>query len=259
MSDESIFAAALGKAPGAERRISWTGRAAATSPSAGAFERLLEADEPDRRHPRTRPRRRPDRRPGEGEPPLLPERVFAGRFKLRQKLGEGGMGEVWVADQAAPVQRRVAIKVVRPGLDSERMLARFDQERQALALMDHPEYRQGPRRRRGRGRPYFVMELIKGVPITEYCDRARLSPRERLALFVPVCEAVQHAHQKGVVHRDLKPSNILVALYDGRPVPKVIDFGIAKATGPRLTDRSIYTEVGALIGTLEYMAPSRPS
>ena len=187
----------------------------------------------------------------------MPERVFAGRFKLRQKLGEGGMGEVWVADQAAPVQRRVAIKVVRPGLDSERMLARFDQERQALALMDHPNIAKVLDAGEAEGRPYFVMELIKGVPITEYCDRARLSPRERLALFVPVCEAVQHAHQKGVVHRDLKPSNILVALYDGRPVPKVIDFGIAKATGPRLTDRSIYTEVGALIGTLEYMAPEQ--
>ena len=187
----------------------------------------------------------------------MPERVFAGRFKLRQKLGEGGMGEVWVADQAAPVQRRVAVKVVRPGLDSERMLARFDQERQALALMDHPNIAKVLDAGEADGRPYFVMELIKGVPITEYCDRARLSPRERLALFVPVCEAVQHAHQKGVVHRDLKPSNILVALYDGRPVPKVIDFGIAKATGPRLTDRSIYTEVGALIGTLEYMAPEQ--
>ncbi len=167
------------------------------------------------------------------------------------------MGEVWVADQAAPVQRRVAIKVIRPGLDSERMLARFDQERQALALMDHPNIAKVLDAGEADGRPYFVMELIKGVPITEYCDRARLSPRERLALFVPVCEAVQHAHQKGVVHRDLKPSNILVALYDGRPVPKVIDFGIAKATGQRLTDRSIYTEVGALIGTLEYMAPEQ--
>ena len=155
------------------------------------------------------------------------------------------------------MQRRVAIKVVRPGLDSERMLARFDQERQALALMDHPNIAKVLDAGEADGRPYFVMELIKGVPITEYCDRARLSPRERLALFVPVCEAVQHAHQKGVVHRDLKPSNILVALYDGRPVPKVIDFGIAKATGARLTDRSIYTEVGALIGTLEYMAPEQ--
>ena len=236
-----------------------TGLAAATTPSAGASTACSR--------PTTRPAASSNAAPtparprprGQDGPPLLPERVFAGRFKLRQKLGEGGMGEVWVADQAAPVQRRVAIKVVRPGLDSERMLARFDQERQALALMDHPNIAKVLDAGEADGRPYFVMELIKGVPITEYCDRARLSPRERLALFVPVCEAVQHAHQKGVVHRDLKPSNILVALYDGRPVPKVIDFGIAKATGRRLTDRSIYTEVGALVGTLEYMAPSRRS
>ena len=162
------------------------------------------------------------------------------------------MGTVYMAEQEKPVRRRVALKIIKPGMDTDQVVARFEAERQALALMDHHSiakvFDAGATET---GRPYFVKELIKGVPITEYCDRARLSPRERLALFVPVCEAVQHAHQKGVVHRDLKPSNILVALYDGRPVPKVIDFGIAKATGPRLTDRSIYTEVGALIGTLE--------
>ncbi len=288
MSDESIFAAALSKAPGAERCAFLEEACGSDDALRRRIERLLESDGQAGGILTCGPDAGPTEAPGQGGPPLLPERVFAGRFKLRQKLGEGGMGEVWVADQAAPVQRRVAIKVVRPGLDSERMLARFEQERQALALMDHPniakvldagvtgEVEGGGLRVAGRedneafspstrhapptthsGRPYFVMELIKGVPITDYCDRARLSPRERLALFVPVCEAVQHAHQKGVVHRDLKPSNILVALYDGRPVPKVIDFGIAKATGPRLTDRSIYTEVGALIGTLEYMAPEQ--
>ena len=191
-------------------------------------------------------------------PPLADDRTFAGRFRLRQPLGDGGMGEVWVADQTEPVQRRVALKVVRPGFDSARLLARFDQERQALALMDHPNIAKvldaGIDEA---GRPYFVMELIKGVPITEFCDTAKLSPRQRLELFVPVCQAVQHAHQKGVIHRDLKPSNILVALYDSKPVPKVIDFGVAKATGPRLTERSVYTEVGALIGTLEYMSPEQ--
>ena len=257
MSDESIFAAALDKAPGAERRAFLDEACGSNHDLRHRIELLLEADD------RTAGilERGPDGGPNDAlcpdGPSLLAERVFAGRFKLRQKLGEGGMGEVWVADQAAPVQRRVAIKVVRPGLDSERMLARFDQERQALALMDHPNIAKVLDAGEAEGRPYFVMELIKGVPITEYCDRARLSPRDRLALFVPVCEAVQHAHQKGVVHRDLKPSNILVALYDGRPMPKVIDFGIAKATGPRLTDRSIYTEVGALVGTLEYMAPEQ--
>jgi len=138
------------------------------------------------------------------------------------------------------------------------MLARFDQERQALALMDHPNIAKVlDAGLDDVSRPYFVMELIKGVPITKYCDEARLSPRERLELFISVCHAVQHAHQKGIIHRDLKPSNILVALYDGKPVPKIIDFGVAKATGPRLTEQSIYTEVGALIGTLEYMSPEQ--
>ena len=257
MNDESIFAAALGKAPGAERCAFLDEACGSDHDRRRRVERLLEADDRTAGILERGPDAGPTDAPGPDEPLLLPERVFAGRFKLRQKLGEGGMGEVWVADQAAPVQRRVAIKVIRPGLDSERMLARFDQERQALALMDHPNIAKVLDAGEADGRPYFVMELIKGVPITDYCDRARLSPRERLAVFVPVCEAVQHAHQKSVVHRDLKPSNILVALYDGRPVPKVIDFGIAKATGPRLTDRSIYTEVGALIGTLEYMAPEQ--
>jgi serine/threonine protein kinase len=191
------------------------------------------------------------------EPVLAADRLFAGRFKLRQKLGEGGMGEVWVADQLEPVRRRVALKVIRPGLDSARMLVRFDQERQALALMDHPNIAKVLDAGVTEGQPYFVMELIKGVSITQYCDEAKLTPRERLELFVPVCQAVQHAHQKGIIHRDIKPSNILVALYDGRPVPKVIDFGVAKATGPRLTAQSICTEVGALIGTVEYMSPEQ--
>ncbi len=257
MSDESIFAAALDKAPGAERRAFLDEACGDDSALRLRIERLLEADDQTAGILERGPDAGSIEAPGSDDPQLLPERVFAGRFKLRQKLGEGGMGEVWVADQGAPVQRRVAVKVIRPGLDSERMLARFEQERQALVLMDHPNIAKVLDAGEADGRPYFVMELIKGVPITDYCDRARLSPRERLALFVPVCEAVQHAHQKGVVHRDLKPSNILVALYDGRPVPKVIDFGIAKATGPRLTDRSIYTEVGALVGTLEYMAPEQ--
>ncbi len=261
MREETIFAAARETTDPAKRAVYLEVACAGDVELRRRIERLLEADGQPGDILAGGPDAGPTDALEESGPPLLPERVFAGRFKLRQKLGEGGMGEVWVADQAAPVQRRVAIKVVRPGLDSERMLARFDQERQALALMDHPNIAKvldaGMTAEVEFGRPYFVMELIKGVPITEYCDRAKLSPRERLALFVPVCEAVQHAHQKGVVHRDLKPSNILVALYDGRPVPKVIDFGIAKATGARLTDRSIYTEVGALIGTLEYMAPEQ--
>jgi tetratricopeptide (TPR) repeat protein len=191
-------------------------------------------------------------------PAVEPGQVFAGRYKLREKLGEGGMGVVFVADQTEPVQRRVALKIIPAGLDTHRLLARFEQERQALALMDHPNIAKvfdagmDPA-----GRPYFAMELVKGLPLTKYCDDAKLSPRQRLELFIPVCQAVQHAHQKGIIHRDLKPSNVLVGLYDGRPVPKVIDFGVAKATGPRLTAQSVYTEVGSLIGTLEYMSPEQ--
>jgi serine/threonine protein kinase len=181
-----------------------------------------------------------------------------GPYKLLQKLGEGGMGAVWMAEQAEPVQRRVAVKLIKAGLDSAQVIARFEAERQALALMDHPNIaRVLDAGATPDGRPFVVMELVKGVPITAYCDQQQLSPRERLELFIPVCQAVQHAHQKGIIHRDLKPSNVLVALYDGRPVPKVIDFGVAKATGPRLTERTLFTEVGQVVGTLEYMSPEQ--
>src|SRR5262245_3190797 len=184
--------------------------------------------------------------------------TFAGRFKLREELGHGGMGVVFVADQLEPVQRRVALKVIRADADSARMLARFGQERQALALMDDPNIAKvldaGVSET---GQPYFVMELIKGVPLTGYCDQAKLTPRERLELFLPVCQAVQHAHQKGIIHRDLKPSNILVGLYDGKAVPKVIDFGVAKATGPHLCEPNVSTHVRTLVGTLEYMSPEQ--
>jgi tRNA A-37 threonylcarbamoyl transferase component Bud32 len=189
---------------------------------------------------------------------LKVNQIFAGRYKLREKLGVGGMGEVWVADQIEPVEQRVALKVIKAGMDSARQQARFEQERQTLAVMDHPNiakvFDAGIDES---GRAYFVMELIKGVPLTTYCDEARLTPRQRLELFIAVCQAVQHAHQKGIIHRDLKPSNILVGLYDGKPAPKVIDFGVAKATGRRLSEQTVYTEVGSLIGTLEYMSPEQ--
>jgi serine/threonine protein kinase/predicted Zn-dependent protease len=181
-----------------------------------------------------------------------------GRYKLLEQIGEGGMGTVWMADQAEPVRRRVALKVIKAGMNSAQVLARFEAERQALALMEHPNIArvldggQTPS-----GRPYFVMELVKGQPITQYCDDKRLAVRERLSLFADVCRAVQHAHQKGVIHRDLKPSNVLVAPYDGRPVVKVIDFGVAKATGQRLTDQTLFTGFGALVGTPEYMSPEQ--
>jgi serine/threonine protein kinase/tetratricopeptide (TPR) repeat protein len=181
-----------------------------------------------------------------------------GPYKLVQRLGEGGMGVVWVAEQTEPVKRRVALKVIKPGMDSEQVLHRFEAERQALALMDHTNIaRVLDAGTTPEGRPYFVMELIKGVPITKYCDELHLTLRERLELFVPVCEAIQHAHQKGIIHRDVKPSNVLVAVQDGKPVPRVIDFGVAKALHQRLTDQSMYTEIGQVVGTLEYMSPEQ--
>ncbi|MGE5191727.1 MAG: tetratricopeptide repeat protein [Deltaproteobacteria bacterium] len=191
-------------------------------------------------------------------PPTVDPGSTIGPYKLLQQIGEGGMGTVYMAEQTHPVQRKVALKIIKPGLDSRQVIARFEAERQALALMDHPHIAKvldaGTTETGG---PYFVMELVNGIPITKYCDERRLSPRERLELFIPVCQAVQHAHQKGIIHRDLKPSNVLIAQYDGRPVPKVIDFGVAKATGSKLTERTMFTEFGAIVGTLEYMSPEQ--
>jgi serine/threonine protein kinase len=216
-----------------------------------------------------------------------------GPYKLIEQIGEGGMGSVWMAQQTRPVRRLVAVKLIKAGMDSRHVIARFEAERQALALMDHPNIarvldggttaasvepfgasvepsgrRDDAATRRAdaptlanavlvSGRPYFVMELVKGVPITRYCDEHRLTPRQRLELFIPVCSAIQHAHQKGIIHRDLKPSNVLVAPYDGKAVVKVIDFGVAKAAGQQLTDRTLVTGFGAVVGTLEYMSPEQ--
>jgi serine/threonine protein kinase len=231
-----------------------------------------------------------------------------GRYKLLQKLGEGGMGAVWMAEQEEPVRRKVALKIIKLGMDTREVIARFEAERQALAMMDHPNIAKffdagvtggsdarnadcqsavsptGSRQAAGEsqatgasdapqaaspatqqtgslryapGRPYFVMELVPGIRLTDYCDQNKLSTRERLELFAKVCLGVQHAHQKGIIHRDLKPSNILVTLHDGVPVPKVIDFGIAKATGQRLTDKTLFTQLGAMLGTPAYMSPEQ--
>src|SRR5262249_13195670 len=191
-------------------------------------------------------------------PPSETAGTDIGPYKLLEQIGEGGFGVVFMAEQQHPVRRKVALKVLKPGMDTRQVVARFEAERQALALMNHPNIaRVLDGGETGSGRPYFVMEWIQGVPITRYCDAHRLMPRERLGLFTAVCLAVQHAHQKGVIHRDLKPSNVLVAEYDGRPVPRVIDFGVAKALGQRLRERTAVTAPGGIVGTLEYMSPEQ--
>jgi len=184
--------------------------------------------------------------------------VVAGKYKLLQQIGRGGMGVVYMARQTEPIRREVAVKIIQPGMDSQQVLARFEAERQALAMLDHPNVaRVFDAGTTEHGQPFFVMELIKGVPITQFCDENRLPVRERLNLFVDVCHAIQHAHQKGIIHRDVKPSNVLVSLYDDRPVPKIIDFGVAKATTQPLTERTLFTQYGAIVGTLEYMSPEQ--
>jgi len=184
--------------------------------------------------------------------------VIAGKYKLLETLGQGGMGAVFMAQQTQPVKRLVALKLIKLGMDTKQVLARFEAERQALALMDHPNIAKVlDAGTTDSGRPFFVMELVKGVPITRFCDERQLSPRQRLELFIPVCQAIQHAHQKGIIHRDIKPTNVLVALYDDRAVPKVIDFGVAKAAGLQLTDASLMTGFGGIVGTPEYMSPEQ--
>src|SRR5436190_23427895 len=194
-----------------------------------------------------------------------------GRYKLLQKIGEGGCGVVYMAEQEEPVRRRVALKIIKLGMDTRQVIARFEAERQALAIMDHPNIAKvfdagvtgeseisNLKSEISRGRPYFVMELVRGVKITEYCDEKKLTTQQRLELFTQVCRAIQHAHQKGIIHRDIKPSNILVTLHDGIPVPKVIDFGIAKATTKqRLTEKTLFTQFEQFLGTPAYMSPEQ--
>ncbi len=181
-----------------------------------------------------------------------------GPYKLLQIIGEGGMGVVYMAEQMEPVKRKVALKLIKPGMDSRQVIARFEAERQALALMDHPNIaRVLDAGTTASGQPFFAMELVRGIPITDYCDTHRLSVSRRIEIMMVVCQAVQHAHQKGIIHRDLKPSNVLVPEYDGQPVPKIIDFGVAKATSEPLTAKTMFTAFGQLIGTFQYMSPEQ--
>ena len=193
--------------------------------------------------------------------PALAERpgTVIGQYQLVEQIGEGGFGVVFLAEQTQPLRRRVALKVLKPGMDSRQVVARFEAERRPWHAWTTPTSPASSTAVSPTGQPFFVIDLVNGLALTKFCDEARLTPRERLELFVPICQAVQHAHQKGIVHRDLKPANILVTHIDGRPVPKVIDFGVAKATATadKLTDESFATQLGAMIGTLEYMAPER--
>jgi serine/threonine protein kinase/tetratricopeptide (TPR) repeat protein len=252
---EPIFLAALEKA-GPQERLAYVEEACAGNPE--LLERLRELlnSHEDSHGPLDAPPL-----PGfETALTSIAERpgTVIGPYKLLQQIGEGGFGVLFMAEQIHPVQRRVALKILKPGMDTRQVIGRFEAERQALALMDHPNIAQvHDSGETATGRPYFVMELVKGVPITKYCDEHHLRLRQRLELFVPVCQAMQHAHQKGIIHRDLKPSNVLVAEYDDKPVAKVIDFGVAKATGPKLTERTMFTEFGQVVGTLEYMSPEQ--
>ena len=257
-SEKSIFLEAVEKTSAAERARYLDQACADDRELRARVEALLEAH--------ARPQRLLDA-PAAPAPGLagtidqpMTERpgTMIGPYKLMEQIGEGGMGLVFVAEQQQPVRRRVALKVIKPGMDTREVIARFEAERQALALMDHPNIaRVLDAGATGSGRPYFVMELVKGVPITQYCDDNRLTPRQRLELFATVCQAVQHAHQKGIIHLDIKPSNVLVSSHDGTPVVKVIDFGVAKAVGQQLTERTIYTALAQMVGTPLYMSPEQ--
>jgi serine/threonine protein kinase len=255
--EEEIFLQALDIAPGKER-VAWLEKACDGDPDLRlSIEELLKAhDEPATLLVATEVGAGSSKA-GDARGEQAGDR-FGSRYELIEEIGRGGMGTVWLAEQSEPVQRKVALKIIKLGMDTREVVARFEAERQALAMMDHPGiakvFDAGATEQ---GRLYFVMELVRGVPLTEFCDQTKLDTRERLELFAQICEAVQHAHQKGIIHRDLKPSNILVTNQDGRPLPKVIDFGVAKATAQSLTESTLFTRHGQMIGTLGYMSPEQ--
>jgi tetratricopeptide (TPR) repeat protein/serine/threonine protein kinase len=255
IDEKAVFVDALAL-PGGKERDAYLQEACAGDPQlVGRLRELLAAHDGsqgplDRRPPA--PDATADPAPLEGPGTTL------GAYKLLEQIGEGGFGAVYLAEQTQPVRRKVALKMLKPGMDTRQVVARFEAERQALALMDHSNIAKvHDGGSTPSGRPYFVMELVKGVPITEFCDQHRLAPRQRLELFVPVCQAVQHAHHKGIIHRDLKPSNVLVSLHDTTPVVKIIDFGVAKALGQELTDKTVFTGLAQMIGTPLYMSPEQ--
>lgn len=252
LSDSEIFKAAVGLEPA--RRSAFLDEACAgNGPLRDEVESLLRAHDPEGSFLRG-----PAAEVTIDQPISERPGIMVGPYKLREQIGEGGFGVVYVAEQEKPVRRKVALKIIKPGMDTKDVIARFEAERQALALMDHPNVaRVLDAGTTDSGRPYFVMELVQGVAITEFCNKNCLPTRERLLLFADVCRAVQHAHQKGVIHRDLKPSNIMVTLHDGKPVAKVIDFGVSKALSQHLTEKSIYTAYGQMIGTPSYMSPEQ--
>ena len=256
MSERSIFIAALEKDDATERSAYLDKACAGDVLMRARIDRLLNAHEPTDSFL--------ERGPAvldatdNYEPIAECPGTVIGPYKLMEQIGEGGMGLVFVAEQQQPVRRRVALKIIKPGMDSRQVVARFEAERQALAILDHQNIAKVlDAGTTASGRPYFVMELVHGVPITTYCDSNQITTRQRLELFIPICHAIQHAHQKGIIHRDIKPSNILVTMYDDKPVPKVIDFGVAKAIEQRLTEKTIYTQFGTLVGTFEYMSPEQ--
>jgi serine/threonine protein kinase len=254
MNAEEIFHDALAK-PQAERPAFLAAACAGDEPLQRRVEALLNAHE----NPGSFLAEQPPVPVATVDDPIA-ERpgTLIGPFKLLEQIGEGGFGVVFLAEQTEPVRRKVALKILKPGMDTRQVVARFEAERQALAIMDHPNIAKvfdggaTPA-----GRPYFVMELVKGVPLTDFCDQNHLTPRQRLELFVPVCQAVEHAHQKGIIHRDLKPSNVLVSRHDTNPIVMVIDFGVAKALGQELTDKTLFTGFAQMIGTPLYMSPEQ--
>ena len=255
---ENVFLAALKKGS-PEERAAYLESACQGDPELRRhIERLLDA------HPMASGFLEPPARPsGESTAVYVPASdvvgtVIAGRYKLLEQIGEGGFGVVFMAEQLKPLRRKVAVKVIKPGMDTRQVIARFEAERQALAVMDHPNIaRVLDAGATESGRPYFVMELVRGIPINAYCDENNLSVRERLGLFASVCQAIQHAHTKGIIHRDIKPTNVLVTRLDGRPVVKVIDFGVAKAMGQQFTDMTLFTNFAQMIGTPLYMSPEQ--